>query len=139
MGKITVYNTHQEDYTYKPNNFLICRTKEGNPLANPFTYNGVKTRLAKLSFKTREEAINAYKMYFKKMYGLDEGLTKAFDTIYEKYKNGEDIYLQCCCKPLPCHGDFLAEELQRKLIKEKMEERRENNKSKCHVDSEEDK
>ena len=139
MGKITVYNTRQEDYTYKPNNFLICRTKDGNPLANPFTYNGVKTRLAKLSFKTREEAIDAYKMYFKKMYGLDEGLTKAFDTIYEKYKNGEDIYLQCCCKPLPCHGDFLAEELQRKLIKEKMEERRENNKSKCHVDSEEDK
>lgn len=119
MGKITVYNTHQEDYTYKPNNFLICRTKDGNPLANPFTYNGVKTRLAKLSFKTREEAIDAYKLYFKKMYGLDEGLTKAFDTIYEKYKNGEDIYLQCCCKPLPCHGDFLAEELQRKLIKEK--------------------
>lgn len=139
MGKITVYNTHQEDYTYKPNNFLICRTKDGNPLANPFTYNGVKTRLAKLSFKTREEAIDAYKMYFKKMYGLDEGLTKAFDTIYEKYKNGEDIYLQCCCKPLPCHGDFLAEELQRKLIKDKMEERRKNNKSKCHVDSEEDK
>ena len=139
MGKITVYNTHQEDYTYKPNNFLICRTKDGNPLANPFTYNGVKTRLAKLSFKTREEAIDAYKLYFKKMYGLDEGLTEAFDTIYEKYKNGEDIYLQCCCKPLPCHGDFLAEELQRKLIKEKMEERRENNKSKCHVDSEEDK
>lgn len=139
MGKITVYNTHQEDYTYKPNNFLICRTKDGNPLANPFTYNGVKTRLAKLSFKTREEAIDAYKLYFKKMYGLDEGLTKAFDTIYEKYKNGEDIYLQCCCKPLPCHGDFLAEELQRKLIKEKMEERRKNNKSKCHADSEEDK
>lgn len=139
MGKITVYNTHQEDYTYKPNNFLICRTKDGNPLANPFTYNGVKTRLAKLSFKTREEAIDAYKMYFKKMYGLDEGLTKAFDTIYEKYKNGEDIYLQCCCKPLPCHGDFLAEELQRKLIKEKMEERRKNNKRKCNVDSEEDK
>ena len=139
MGKITVYNTHQEDYTYKPNNFLICRTKDGNPLANPFTYNGVKTRLAKLSFKTREEAIDAYKMYFKKMYGLDEGLTKAFDTIYEKYKNGEDIYLQCCCKPLPCHGDFLAEELQRKLIKEKMEERRKYNKSKCNVDSEEDK
>lgn len=139
MGKIKVYNTHQEDYTYKPNNFLICRTKDGNPLANPFTYNGVKTRLAKLSFKTREEAIDAYKLYFKKMYGLDEGLTKAFDTIYEKYKNGEDIYLQCCCKPLPCHGDFLAEELQRKLIKDKMEERRKNNKSKCHVDSEEDK
>lgn len=129
MGKITVYNTYQEDFTYKPNNFLICRTKFGNPLANPFTYNGVKTRLAKLSFKTREEAIDAYKVYFKRMYGVDEDLTKAFDEIYEKYKNGEDVYLQCCCKPLPCHGDFLAEELQRKLILEKLAERKKTKKS----------
>lgn len=129
MGKITVYNTYQEDFTYKPNNFLICRTKFGNPLANPFTYNGVKTRLAKLSFKTREEAIDAYKVYFKRMYGVDEDLTKAFDEIYDKYKNGEDVYLQCCCKPLPCHGDFLAEELQRKLILEKLAERKKTKKS----------
>lgn len=135
MGKIIVYNTYQEDFTYKPNNFLICRTRNGNPLANPFTYNGVKTKLSKLSFKTREEAIEAYKVYFGKMYGVDEELTKAFDTIYEKYKNGEDVYLQCCCKPFPCHGDFLAEEMQRKLVKEKLAERRKNNKSKVPMDS----
>ena len=135
MGTIKVYNTYQEDFTYKPNNFLICRTRSGNPLANPFSYNGVKTKLSKLSFKTREEAIDAYKVYFKKMYGVDEGLTKAIDTIYEKYKNGEDVYLQCCCKPLPCHGDFLAEELQRKLVMEKLAERRKNKKSNTTMDS----
>jgi len=46
------------------------------------------------------------------------------DKIYEHYKNGEDIYLQCFCKPLPCHCDIIADRLQRKLIKEKLEERK---------------
>ena len=126
MGKITVYNTHQEDYTYKPNNFLICRTKDGNPLANPFTYNGVKTRLAKLSFKTRDQAIEAYEKYFNAAYGQPgyEDLTNAFNEIYEKYKNGEDITLGCFCYPLRCHGNIIASQLQKKLIREKIAERK---------------
>ena len=122
MGKIYVYNCHNEDYTSEPNNFYIGRSKSGNPLGNPFTHNGKRSNLAKLSFKTREEAINAYRIYFKRAYGKDEELTKAFDEIYEHYKNGEDVYLQCFCKPLPCHGDVIAEVLQKKLIKEKMTE-----------------
>jgi hypothetical protein len=121
---IYVYNMHEEDFSNKPNNYYVGRSKSGNPLGNPFTHNGVRKSIAKLSFKTREEAIEAYKIYFKKMYGGDNDLTKAFDEIYEHYKNGEDIYLGCFCKPLPCHADFLAEELQRKLLKEKMEERK---------------
>lgn len=124
MGKIVVYNTKLEDYTSHPNNFYIGRSKDGNPLGNPFTHNGVKSELAKLSFKTRDDAIKAYEQYFDKMYGVDEELTKAFDEIYEHYKNGEDVYLQCFCKPLPCHGDIIADRLQRKLIKEKIQERR---------------
>jgi hypothetical protein len=118
---IYVYNSHDEDHTSENNNFYIARP---SPLGNPFTHNGVRTSLAKLSFKTREEAIDAYKMYFDKMYGNDEDFTKAFDEIYEHYKNGEDIYLQCFCKPKPCHGDYIAEQLQRKLVKEKLEERK---------------
>ena len=123
MGKIIIYNTKLEDHTFEDNNFYIGRSKNGNPLGNPFTHNGVKTKLAELSFKTREDAIKAYEQYFDKMYGVDEELTKAFDEIYEHYKNGEDIYLQCFCKPLPCHGDIIADRLQRKLIKEKLRER----------------
>ena len=112
MGKIIVYNTREEDHTNSEGcNFYIGRP---SPLSNPFTHNGVRTSLATLSFKTREEAIDAYKMYFDKMYGSDEEFTKAFDEIYEHYKNGEDIYLQCFCKPKPCHGDYIAEQLQRK-------------------------
>jgi hypothetical protein len=121
---IYVYNSHDEDHSQEPNNFYIGRSKSGNILGNPFTHNGVRKSLAKLSFKTREQAIEAYRIYFHKMYGVNEEFTKAFDEIYEHYKNGEDIYLQCFCKPLPCHGDVIAEELQKKLIKEKMEERK---------------
>ena len=121
---IYVYNSHNEDFTSKENNFYIGRSKDGNPLGNPFTHNGVRTSIAKLSLKTREEAIEAYEKYFDKMYGVDEELTKAFDEIYKHYKNGEDVYLQCFCKPLACHGDVIADRLQRKLIKEKLEERK---------------
>lgn len=117
---IYVYNTHIEDHSSEKNNFPIYR---GTPLGNPFTHNGVKSNIAKLSFKTREEAIEAYKVYFKKSYGVDEELTRTFDNIYEHYRNGEDIYLQCFCTPLPCHGNFLANELQRKLILEKRKEK----------------
>ena len=116
---IYVYNSHNEDFTLKPNNYYIGRP---SVLGNPFTHNGVKTNLAKLAFKTREEAIEAYEKYFDTMYGKDDEFTKAFDEIYEHYKNGEDIYLQCFCKPLACHGDVFADRLQRKLIKEKMGE-----------------
>lgn len=122
---IYVYNCHNEDHTSgKDCNFYIGRSKNGNPLGNPFTHNGVRTSLANLSFKTREEAIAAYEKYFDRMYGVDEDLTKAFDEIYEHYKNGEDVYLQCFCKPNACHGDVIADRLQRKLIKEKLEERK---------------
>lgn len=120
MGKIIVYNTKNEDHTTEPNNYYCGRSKDGNPLGNPYTHNGVKTNLAKLSLKTREEAIEAFGKYFDLMYGTDEELTKAFDEIYDHYKKGEDIYLQCFCKPLPCHCDIIADRLQRKLILDKM-------------------
>lgn len=122
MGKIVVWNctNSNDDYSAEDNNFYIGRSKEkSSPLANPFTFNGKRSNLAKMSFKTREEALNAYNMYFDEMYGKDEEFTKAFDDIYERYKNGENVYLQCFCKPLPCHGDIIARKLQQKLIKEK--------------------
>jgi hypothetical protein len=118
---IYVYNSHNEDFTLKPNNYYIGRP---SVLGNPFTHNGVKTNLAKLAFKTREEAVEAYEKYFDIMYGKDDEFTKAFDEIYEHYKNGEDIYLQCFCKPLACHGDIIANKLQKKLIQEKLKERK---------------
>lgn len=125
-GKIHVINIHTDDCSNKSNYYYIGRSKDGNPLGNPFTYNGIKSSLSKLSFKTREEAIDAYREYFHAVYGQPgyEALTNKFNEIYEHYKNGEDIYLACFCYPRICHGNVLAEELQKKLIREKMAERR---------------
>ena len=124
MGQIHVFNIHNEDHSSECNCYYIGRSRSGNPLGNPFTHNGVRTSIAKLSFKTREEAIDAFRLYFKEVYGKDEEITKAFDEIYEHYKNGEDIWLGCFCKPLPCHGDVIAEELQKKLVRERLAERK---------------
>jgi hypothetical protein len=118
---IHLYNLHQEDHSANRNNYYIGR---GSPLGNPFTHNGVRTSLAKLSFKTREEAIAAYEVWFDEQYGVNKELTEYFDEIYEKYKNGEDVYLGCYCRPLSCHGEIIEKSLQNRLIKEKMLERK---------------
>ena len=126
-GNIIVYNTKNEDHTQEPNNFYIGK---GSILANPFTFNGKRSNLAKMSFKTREEAVDAYEVYFNAVYGVDPNFTKSFDEIYEHYKNGEDVYLQCFCKPKPCHGDVIAKMLQRKLLKDKIREFKKDTKDK---------
>lgn len=88
-------------------------------LGNPFTHNGKYSSLAKLSFKTRDQAIEAYEKYFDAMYGKNEIFTHEIDKMYDAYKNGHDIYLGCFCKPLPCHADIIAKKLQKRLILEK--------------------
>ena len=64
MGKIIIYNTKNEDHTQEPNNFYVGRSKNGNPLGNPFGIGGKRPSLVKMTFPTREEAIGAYKLYF---------------------------------------------------------------------------
>jgi hypothetical protein len=124
---IHVINIKQEDKTLDPGYFYIGRSKNNDsPLGNPFTHTGKRSNLAKLSFKTAEQAIKAFDLYFDEMYGKDEAFTKAFDEIYEYYKTGKDVYLGCFCKPGPCHGDVIAKKLQQKLVKERLEEMKHN-------------
>ena len=125
MGKIIVWNCHgNDDFSSKENNYYIGRSKDGNILANPFSFDAQKSSLAKLTFKTREEALEAYKEYFKRQYESDEYFKEVIDEIYEKYKRGEDVYLQCFYAPEPCHGNIIADALQKRLLKEKMAEMR---------------
>lgn len=127
MGIIRVINIHKDNNDYSCNDgyFYVGRSKKvSSPLGNPFTHNGKRTSLAKLSFPTVEQAIKAYEMYFDKMYGYDEEFTKAFDEIYDYYRTGKDVYLGCFCAPGPCHADIIAKKLQQKLIREKIKERK---------------
>lgn len=124
---IHIINVKDADFSTNDGYFYVGRSKYNNsPLGNPFTHNGKRSNIAKLSFKTREEAILAYDKYFDEAYGKNESLTKAFDEIYEYYKTGKDVYLGCWCAPLPCHAQIIAKKLQQKLIKEKLKERKEN-------------
>ena len=114
---IYVYNRNVEDFSVMDNNYPIYRSV--SILGNPYTHLPVKGTKAMFQCKTREEAIEKYDKYFDIMYGNNIEFTKIIDEMYEKYKNGEDLFLECYCKPQPCHGDIIAKKLQEMFIKEK--------------------
>lgn len=120
MAGIHVYNRTKETHL-GDNNFQIFRP---SVLGNPYTDIWDRETKAMFRCRTREEAIQKYSDYFDIMYGSNIEFTKEIDKIYEKYKNGEDVYLECYCNPKSCHGDVIAEKLQKKLIKERFLNRR---------------
>lgn len=127
---IKVYNRKKEDYSYMPNNYYIGR---GGILGNPFSHLPEDKCKAIYKCRTRDEAINRYSGYFDIMYGHNKEFTEIIDEIYEKYKNGEDVFLECYCKPEPCHGDIIAQKMQQRLLKEKInkiKQERENGRTK---------
>lgn len=121
---IIVYNRTKEDHSNNPNNFPIYRP---SVLGNPYTHIKDKATKAIYVVNTRDEAIDKYSEYFDIMYGSNIAFTQAIDKIYEKYKSGEDVYLECYCHPQRCHGDIIAEKLKRRLIKEKIKKINEQN------------
>ena len=116
---IIVYNRTKESHSDSPNNFRIYRPFA---LGNPYTHIKDKETKALYLVPTREDAIKAYDHYFDIMYRSNLRFKKVVDLIYEKYKAGEDVYLECYCKPEPCHGDIIKEKLEKRLLKEKIEE-----------------
>lgn len=115
---IIVYNRKDEDFSMHPNNYPIYRG--GSILGNPYTDKPLKGTLAIYHVRTRDEAIERYDSYFDMQYKVNPAFKSIIDEIYEKYKNGDDVYLECYCHPLRCHGDIIAEKLQKRLIKEKL-------------------
>ena len=121
---IYVYNRNKESHQSHPNNFPIYRP---TILGNPYTH--IKDRETKAAFvvATREEAIERYSDYFDAMYSGNVKFKAAVDEIYEKYKAGEDIFLECFCAPLKCHGDIIASKLRSRRIKELLKEKKHEN------------
>ena len=123
---IIVYNRTKEDHTDAgENNYPIYRTSTGNILGNPYTHIKDKKTLAMFIVKTRDEAIDRYEGYFDRMYSGNAPFRFIIDEIYEKYKRGEDIYLECYCKPERCHGDVIKDKLEKRLVREKIKEAKE--------------
>ena len=124
---IHVYNRTKELHD-GPNNYPIYRG--GSILGNPYTDIKNKATKALYVVKDRDEAIKRYDSYFDMMYSGNTEFKAIIDEIYEKYKNGEEVYLECYCAPLPCHGDIIAKKLQQRLMREKVQEIK--NSRKCH-------
>lgn len=116
---IIVYNRTKESHSDSPNNFRIFRPYR---LGNPYSWITDKETKVIYKVSSREEALKAYDRYFDLMYRSNIKFKKVVDLIYEKYKAGEDVYLECYCKPEPCHGDIIKEKLEKRLLKEKIEE-----------------
>ena len=124
---IMVYNRKTEDHSQEPGNYPIYRP---SILGNPYYWEKDKKTLAMFVVKTRDEAIDRYDAYFDRMYKGNAPFKFLIDEIYEKYKRGEDIYLECYCKPERCHGDIIKEKLEKRLMKERIKEAKERRKEK---------
>ena len=111
-----LFNINNEDH-YGDNVYLIHRPYI---LSNPYTHIKDKKTKAMFIVSSKEEAIKKYSHYFDLMYGRNIEFTKLIDEIYQKYCNGEEIYLGCYCHPQPCHGEVIINKLQKKYIKEKI-------------------
>lgn len=125
---IKVYNRAEEDHSSSENNYPIYRG--GSILGNPYTHKPLKETKALYQTRSREEAVELYSGYFDVQYKCNEEFRQLVDEIYEKYKNGEDVYLECYCHPLPCHGDIIAKKLQKRLLKEKINDAK---KKRCNI------
>jgi hypothetical protein len=117
---IIVYNRAKEDHSNHPNNYPIYRG--GSVLGNPYTDKPLNGTMAVYRVKDRDEAIKRYSSYFDMQYGRNREFTAVIDEIYDIYKTGEDVYLECYCSPLPCHGDIIVNKLQKRLLREKIRE-----------------
>jgi hypothetical protein len=122
---IYVYNRKVETHN-GPNNFYIGR---GSVLGNPYTHITDKKTKAIYKAIDRDDAIEKYSHYFDLMYGSNLAFTNMVDAIYEMYKSGMDVYLECYCAPLRCLGDIIKEKLEARLLKEKIKELMKNESS----------
>lgn len=124
MGKIIRYCKLTEDHV-GDNAFDVSRA---GVLGNPYTHIKDRDTKATVKVKTREEAIELYKAYFKNMVESDDPRSKPFQREFRKivdaYKKYDVVYIGCYCHlNESCHGDFIIEQVIRTAVRECILER----------------
>ena len=119
MSKIIRYCKATDDLVGE-NVFDVCRP---SILGNPYTHIKDKSTKALVRVKTREEAIDLYKKYFKVMMASTDKEAKQFQTAFKKivesYKKFDVVYIGCFCKlNEECHADFIINEVIKSVAKE---------------------
>ena len=119
MGKIVRYCKLTEDHVGE-NVFDVSRA---GILGNPYTHIKDRSTKALVKVKTRDEAIELYKVYFKKMMESKDAEAKPFQREFRKivdaYKTYDTVYVGCYCHlNESCHGDFIIEQVIKTAVRE---------------------
>ena len=125
MSKLIRYCKLVEDHI-GPNSFDVSRC---GILGNPYTHIKERNTKATVKVKTRDDAIECYKEYFRNMMSSTDikakPFQKAFMDIVEAYQNYDEVYIGCYCRlDEACHGDFLIEEVMKYAVKESLKNRK---------------
>lgn len=124
MGKIIRYCKLTEDHV-GDNAFDVSRA---GVLGNPYTHIKDRNTKALIKVKTREDAINLYKLYFKEMMSSKDKkmipFQREFRKIVDAYKKYDTVYVGCYCHlNESCHADFIIEEVIKTAVRESILER----------------
>lgn len=124
MGKIIRYCKLTEDHV-GDNAFDVSRA---GILGNPYTHIKDRNTKATVKVKTRDQAIELYKEYFKTMMESQDPRSKPFQREFRKivdaYKKYDVVYIGCYCHlNESCHGDFIIEQVIRTAVRECILER----------------
>lgn len=131
MGKIIRYCKLTEDHVGE-NVFDVSRA---GILGNPYTHIKDRSTKALVKVKTRDDAIELYKVYFKKMMESKDKEAKPFQRefrrIVDAYKVYDTVYVGCYCHlNESCHADFIIDQVIKTAVRECiLEKAKEKNKS----------
>ena len=119
MGKILRYCKLTEDHV-GDNAFDVSRA---SVLGNPYTHIKERQTKAQVKVKTREDAIEYYKEYFRRMMASKDKeavpFQKEFRRIVDAYKKYDVVYIGCYCHlNESCHGDFIIEQVIKTAVRE---------------------
>lgn len=119
MGKILRYCKLTEDHVGE-NVFDVSRA---GILGNPYTHIKDRSTKALVKVKTREDAIEYYKEYFKRMMASKDKeaipFQREFRRIVDAYKKYDVVYIGCYCHlNESCHGDFIIEQVIKTAVRE---------------------
>lgn len=124
MSKLVRYCVTEEEHTGE-NCFYIARP---SILSNPYTHIKDRKTKAQVVVKSREEAIELYKVYFNEMMKSNDKLAipfkNEFNRIVDAYRKFDVVYIGCYCHlNESCHGDFIIEQVIKTVVKEDIKNR----------------
>lgn len=106
---------------HSPTNTDDVYIGRGSVLGNPYTGSKELSQTKALyQCESREQAIEEYRHYLdKKIEEKDVEICNLLNKLYLKALKG-DLNLVCYCKPKDCHGDYIKQVIEKKIIKNKL-------------------